>query len=458
MQNSHFPKDRQNLSLSNIAKHAAFAMGAIVIVSVLALLLFPNPFLNKIIKPRIIMAFSKACPAYSLRVGNINYSLFKNRLDLDSVALSKNDSTLSGNLGSLSVHGIGWLKFLWRGKPASTDFDGSAFDAYNILLNFKQSQYILRCNRIHASVADSELVFESVEFQPSCDDEQLFAESEFRKTRFHLVIPNAKLNGAAWLELLKGNKYHVRSAQIQDAFLDVLVNKDKPCAYDNAYPPLPNKMLASIKSPLLVDSLNIINGLLKYGERFEVRSKPALITIDNIRVNAEGIANYGSHDAAIVIRAQGKFLNAGEMKLLMEIPVDSPEFSYRYSGSLSGMDLRALNSFLETAEQIRIKRGIVQSAAFEIDVVSGHANGNVRAEYKDLAVAAIDKQTGSEKGISDRASTIIAKILKIRGSNVPGNSGSFKIGKANYTLLRGEFFFEFSWFSLRSGVKDIVGF
>jgi hypothetical protein len=458
MQNDQPSVDRRVLSLSKIASYAGIAIGVIVLVCVLVLLLFPNPFLNNIIKPRITKAFTKAYPAYTIHIADLNYSFFKNRLGVDSVTLSTVDGLLLGNISSFSADGIGWMHLLWRGKPTPNDFVSSIVDAQDIVLNFRQSHYVLYCKRLHVSVPDSEVVIETAELKPSDDDEQLFAESEFRKTRFHLVIPDARVIGVAWRELLTGNNYHARSAQIRDAFLDVLVNKDKPCAFDTAFPPLPNKILATIGRALDVDSLNIMNGGLKYGERFAVGANPALITVDSIRVVAEGIANHGNRGAAIVIRAQGKFNKAGNMKVLMTIPVESPVFSYKYSGSLSGMDLRAFNSFLETAEQIRIKDGMLQSASFEINVVSGNASGSVNAVYGGLTVAAINKETGSEKGISDRTSSIIAKIMKIRGSNLPDKSSSIKVGKANFTVKRGEFFFEFSWFALRSGVQDIVGF
>jgi hypothetical protein len=151
-------------------------------------------------------------------------------------------------------------------------------------------------------------------------------------------------------------------------------------------------------------------------------------------------------------------MKVGTMNVLMSIPVASRELSFHYSGSLSRMDLSVLNAFLETAEQTRIKGGILQAATFEIDVTSGRASGNVRAVYSDLALAAINRHTGSENGFSDRIASSVAKTFKIRGTNFPDKSGSLKIGEVKYTRKREEFFLEFTWFALRSGVRDVVGF
>jgi hypothetical protein len=458
MQNKHPPSDQRELSLLKLVSYASFAIGTIVIICLLVLLFFPDPFVNKIIKPRITRALSKAYPAYSISIGDMKYSVFKNLLRIDSVALSTANGTFLSNIGPFSVNGIGWMHLLWRGKPAPNDFANTVVDAQDIVLNYPQSHYDLRCEQLHVSVPDSEIVAEIVKFQPSSDDEQLFAGSKFRKTRFRLIVADTRVMGVAWLELLRGKNYHARSAQIQDAFLDVLVNKDKPYANDTTSPPTPNTLLASIQGTLRVDSLSIMNGRLKYGERFAVGAKPALITIDSIQVLAKGIANHGNHGAAIVIRAQGEFIKAGTMHLLMTIPVASREFSFKYSGSLGEMDLRAFNSFLETSEQIRIKAGILQSAAFEVNVDWGRASGYVRAIYRDLAVAAINKVTGSEKGLSDRTATLVAKTIKIRKTNMADKSDSIKIGEVKFTQMPDQPFFNFAWFALRSGIQDEVGF
>ena len=458
MKNRYSPTDQRKMSPLEIASYAGLAIGALGLVCILALLIFTDPLVNWFIKPRITKAFVEAYPTYSIRIGNMNYSVLKNRFGFDSVTLNAVDGTFSSNMGPFSVSGIDWIQLLWGGSLAPDDFTGTVVDAQDIVLNFPQSQYELRCRLLRVSGPDSEIVVDTLTFHPLSDDEQYFAGSEFRKTRFRLVVSHARVIGFAGLELLQGKMYRTHSAKIHDAFLDVLVNKDKPINEETSSPLMPNEILSSIKGILQVDSLSIMNGRLNYGERFGVGSKPALITIDSMQVVAKGIANHGDRGAALVIHAQGDFMKAGTMDVLMSIPSASPEFSFQYSGSLSRMDLSMLNSFLETSEQIRIKTGVLQEATFEINVVSGCASGNVRILYEDLIFAVINKYTGSDKGFSDGITSFIANTFKIRETNVPDKSGSLKIGEVNYTRKRDDSFFGFTWFALRSGVGDVVGF
>ena len=121
----------------------------------------------------------------------------------------------------------------------------------------------------------------------------------------------------------------------------------------------------------------------------------------------------------------------------------------------SALDLTRLNTFLEIAEQTRIKSGSAQEASFEIDVTAGQARGRVRALYQDLELAVLNKQTGSEKGLGNRFVSFLENV-KTRKANVPDALGSMNEGKVNYTRKPDDEFQQFVWFALRSGVLDLL--
>lgn len=442
-----------------VAVYAFLSLGTIVFAAaLLSLFFYTDPFINTFLKGRITKAFRDAYPAYSIRIGSMHYSIPENRLGFDSVALTAVDSTMSCTIAAYSVSGIGWLELLWARGLVPHGFTGTVLDAHDIVVKFPQDQYELSCGFFHVSVPDSEIMVEAVEFHPSGDDEVFFAESKFRRTRFRLSVPHAKLTGLACLELLQGNKYRTRAVLIRDVFLDVLINKDKPAARDTSRLLMPNEILASVKEAIQVDSLKITNWTLNYNERFRVGSKPALLTFDSVQVAVTGIANHGTPADTIRIHAQGEFVKSGKMDFRMSIPVAAPDFSLRYSGSVSRMDLYKLNAWLEPSDQMRIKSGVLQAATFDIHVSAGHARGNVKAIYRNLSLASLDRRTGSEEGIADILISFVANTFKIRGDNVPDESGSMKIGVVNYARKREDPFFGFVWFALRSGVGDVAGF
>jgi hypothetical protein len=434
--------------------YAGAALGALVLVCLLLLLSFRDPILNRFIKPRITGALADAYPAYAVRIGQMHYSILKDSFAFDSIAVHAVDSTLSGTMGPFSVSAISWMHLLWGGSLTPNDFAKAVVEAHDILVDFPQSQYELRCGLLRVSVPDSAFLCEALMLHPPGDDEQFFAGSTLRRTRFRLAVPNARVLGVAYLEVLQGKNSPPRFALIQDAFLDVLINKDKPSGKETPPPGASGDAFAWMN----IDSLSMVNGRLEYGERFAVGAKPALITFEGLQVSAGKIGTTEDSAQTVVVDAQGMFMKTGVMSVRMAIPTGSRASSFQYSGSLGRMHIRALNPFLETAEQIRIVEGVLESATFNISVTSGFASGSVRAVYRDLTLAAINAKTGSENGAADLFASFIANTFKLRGTNMPDKSGAITIGNVKYMRQRNDPFFRFLWFALRSGVGDVVGF
>ncbi len=450
--------DRKKLSRRQIAIFTSLAVGILLFLSVLIFLFFPQTYLNGFLKDRIIDAFTKSYPEYSLKIEGVNFNVLKNRIECDTIFITSTVSAFTFSINKFSLDGIGWIKLLRDKNFTINSLTKASLDAEGIVLNLRQAQNQISCSRLHLSVPDSEIAVDSVKIKPTITDEQFFAESKYRSARYILEFPKIRIKGLEYSGLLDGNGYRTRSIAISDAFIDVLVNMDKSFDKNSPSPLMPNNALASLKDTLSIDSLQLINSRLHYQERYAVGAKAALITFDKMHLLAEGIVNHTGRRDTIVIHAEGNFMNTSAMKMRMLIPLGSPEFSFSYSGSLNQMDVTDLNKFLVIAEHHRIESGILRSAAYDIHVNSGHASGYVRAEYTNLSVGILDKKTGRGNGILNEISSFIAKTFIIRGNNIPDKSGSMKIGVVKFTRLSDEPFIQFVWFALRSGVGNVVGF
>ena len=437
---------------------ALTAFGALVIVCITAFLFFADFFTNGYIKNRIVKTFTKACPAYSLRLSGVHYNIWKNRLGFDRIAINSNDSAFSCIIGKLSVGGISWLSILRHEDIASKGIAGSVAYVRGIALNFRQERYELICKRLRVSLPDSAISADHLEFHPLDNDAKFFSHSAFRRTRFRINLPQCTVIGADCLGLLQGKAYRARSVNLINPVFDILVNQDTPAGPDSQRPLMPCQALSSINKMTRVNVLNIINGRMDYNERYILGSPPAEVTFNSVDLAAEGLTNRAASGATATIRGQGTFMKTSRMKISMIVPVISPKIPLRYSGSLDGMELAKLNSFLETGERLRIKSGVLETASFDIAITAGHATGSLRAMYKDLTIAVLGKVSGSEKGASNRIASFMTNAVKIRGTNMPDKSGVMKIGLVKYEQKQFDTVLQLLWFSLRSGIGDVVGF
>jgi hypothetical protein len=454
MSNQRDVKHGRKLSLRRLSAYVGLCLGAVVLAVAVFIFLFSGAILNRYGKGKAERAFAEAHPGYALRIGELDYAVGANRLVAQSVILSATNSTLK--VGQISLTGVRWARLLWGTAALADVLADASLDATNLDVEFSQAHYRILCARLRASVPGSELIAEGTELRTLAGDEEFFAAHDFRTPRFHVVVPECRVLGLAYDELLQGKSYRARSVHFSSPSFESLLNRDKPVKPFVKSPLMVHEALAAIRQPLQVDSLSITNGHFEYCERLAVGADPAVLTFGAVSLFVEGIANRGEATAAIQLRGQGDLMNAGTMKVLMTIPITPADFSLHYSGSLSAMDLTRLDAFLDIAEHIRIKSGSAQEASFEIVVTGGQARGRVRAIYRDLEMAVLDKQNGTEKGFDNRVASFLMNELKFRNSNAPDAAGLMKEGVVNYTRRPGDEFQQFAWFALRTGVLDVI--
>jgi hypothetical protein len=395
---------------------------------------------------------------YSSRISDLHFNILENHIEFSSVALNSSDSTFSCNINKSSASGVNWLQLIRKGTLVPDAFISSVVDAKGVVLKLPKLEYELHCGRLHISLLDSEIVLNDMVAHPIQDGEDFFEESKFRRTRYGLVLPQVNISGMDCNGLLQRKIYNARFIQISNPSLDVLVNMYKPYQRVASKTPLTKHIIPSVKEILNIDSLSILNGRLKYAECYKKGSNPGFITFSDVNMLAKGLSNNNNQGDTLVIRSNAKFMGTTKTKMILSIPLTSPKFTLQYTGSMGNLELIKLNSFLEIAENYRIKSGKINSGSIMINVKDRRAKGYVRSDYQDFKLALIDEKTGSEKGIGNRLKSLYANIFKLNGSNKPDKAGILKLGNVNYLRKSDDTFIQFLWFSMRSGIGDIGGF
>jgi hypothetical protein len=287
-------KHSRRLSLRRLSAYVGASLGALVLAVAALILMFGGAILNGYGKGKIERAFAEAHPGYALRIGELDYSVGANRLVAQSVTLSATNSTLKA--GRISLTGVRWAQLLWRTNALDDVLAHASLEATNLDVEFPLSHYGIRCARLRASVPGSELSAEATELRTLVGDEEFFAANEFRTTRFHLVVPECRVLGLAYGELLQGKSYRARSVHFSRPSFDALVNRDKPRPPFVKSPLVVHEALAAIPQPLQVDSLTITNGDLKYCERVVAGADPGGLTFGAVIQKRINNATYGQSE------------------------------------------------------------------------------------------------------------------------------------------------------------------
>ncbi len=236
-------------------------------------LVFGGAILNRYGKEKAERAFAEAHPGSALRIGELDYAVGANRLVAQSVTLSATNTTLK--VGRISLTGVRWARLLWGTAALADVLAQASLEATNLDVEFPQAHYGIRCARLRASVPGSELIAEGTELRPLVGDEAFFAAHAFRTTRFHVVVPECRVSGLAYGELLQGKSYRARSVHLSRPSFEALVNRDKPVKPFVKSPLMVHEALAAIRQPLQVDSLSITNGHLTTASGWPSEPTPA---------------------------------------------------------------------------------------------------------------------------------------------------------------------------------------
>ena len=291
----------RRLSLRRLSTRVGLSLGALVLAVVVLTLVFGGALLNGFGKSKLEREFAQAFPGSTLRIGKLACSVAANRLVAQSVTLSATNLTLTA--GAVSLTGIRWAQLLWRKNALDDAILAASLEATNLDLHFPRAHYGIRCARLQASVPGAELIALGTELRPLVGDEEFFAAHIFRTTRFHLLVPECRVLGLAYGELLQGKSCRAGAVHFSRPSLDVLVNRDKPVDPFLERPLMVHEALTSIRQPLRIDSLSITNGNLTYCERMVAGADPGVLTFGAVSMSVQGIANRGDASTVILLRA-----------------------------------------------------------------------------------------------------------------------------------------------------------
>lgn len=414
-----------------------------------------NAGLNRFVRPRVERAFAARVSGGTLRLGALRYDFWRDRLRCAAV-----DVTLPGGAsvqtGAVSIQGVHWVRLL-GGKPSLWPLLRHAHaEVADLSARFAAGEYQAQCGQLRVSVPEAEIAAQAFTLQPTANDEAFFAADAFRRVRYRLTVASAAVRGAEFRSCLEGQAYRAAAIEMKSPVFDSFIDREKPRRPPTHQPPMPHDALAAIQKPFRIDRFTLVDGGIRIAGRRFAGATPGVLTFTALRVTADGIANAAAGGNAIGVVAQGNLMDAGAMTVRMNLPVAPATFAFHYAGELGAMDLTRLDEYLRGTGGFALKSGRTSGAAFDVDVADGHARGVLRGAYRDLQVTVLDRETGSEKGVTRRVATVLANELKVRRENPPETKDAGKDGRIDYARAPGDTFLQFTWLALRSGIMDLI--
>ncbi|MDE0560451.1 hypothetical protein OU792_10670 [Algoriphagus sp. NF] len=330
-----------------------------------------------------------------------------------------------------------------------------SFGDYEIFT--KDSMESIRVGKV---VFDGEnFEMDQVRYAPTMGRYAYLREKGFQTDAVDLNIDRLRIEGIDYSAYFVDGLIKARKFRGDDFRLDIFRDKRLPLP-ENVYKPMPQVLLSQAPVSVLLDTVVLENGRIRYQEFTEGSQLPGQIVFEEV---AAGIApaatstegsSYPLKELDLI--ATAKLMGEGEINLQSRLFFEDP-YPMDVTLQLGAMPLEKLNgilakaAFLNTREDAQVVMG---DWSFRLD--DEEAIGKMRFHYEDLKIDFLDSLT-LEKGKGKLALMSFLGNTLIKNNNPRKLFGNTVLSDIYFKRDTTKFVFSTWWKATLSGLKGSVG-
>jgi len=276
-------------------------------------------------------------------------------------------------------------------------------------------------------------------------------EKEFQVDLVEFRLDSLILSGIEANSNLYSNlDVRAQKLNVKGLFLEDFRNKNLSRPPDEVKP-LFQGLLGKVNFPLKLDTLELTDCTIMYGESVPGKNDSWQFNLDNLNgklVNITTITEYQSVFGHLVGNFTGKINNSGNVRIGLKVPYDQDAFDLEVE--LTSFPLPKINEILNPIMNGEIITGNLARLNIKIKADSIRSSNQFIFDYDDLKIELYQK--GGDK--KNRLTSTLVNIA-LNSSNLPGGK---RYLTANYTTQRNQYRgpFNLIWKSTKEGIMQIV--
>ncbi|MCD4732170.1 MAG: hypothetical protein K8R74_16305, partial [Bacteroidales bacterium] len=351
--------------------------------------------------------------------------------------------------------------------------DSSHFDFHekriakdiNIRLHDKElvtadSMYRIKINNITYYYSRDKIVIDSFEVIPMYERETFFEKAGFQTDRMQIKFVSAVAEGVDLLTIIESKKLQVSKLTLNK--FHMMDHRDKHYVRkENDFKKLPKQSLFSLPFVLNIDTVQVKNSFMLYGEYVDKSPEPGEIFFTNFNASVYNLSNISNPNIKhnnLHVALTTDIMNEARMNLELTIPLDDSPDAFWFSGNVERVDLRNFNSMTENLFGISIVRG---KGGVDIPLITAndiHSKGALNFEYKKLKLAMYNRSKAKlQRGLGSGLIDFMMNGVLIKSNN-PTFLGKPRTGDVYFERNDQRSFFNYLWKSTMSGLMTTLGF
>jgi len=260
-------------------------------------------------------------------------------------------------------------------------------------------------------------------------------------------------------DFFKTDHFHLGKLSLDEVDLRIVRNMKYPLK-PGIFKKMPQDILRSLNQKITIDTINITNSYLLYGEYSKKSDQPGMVYFDHFNINAYHLTN--NYSAVPDTTALRIVLNAkvmGEARLDAEINFSlfSPDNAFRIMTISKPLDMTKLNGLTQNILGIAIKSGKGHISTSSIYGDETTARGSVLFRYRKLKLQMYDtkKSQVSSRFFSPLFNFFVNDL--VLKSNNPKFARSPRKGIVYFERDTQRSIANYLWKSLLSGMLSTMG-
>ena len=313
--------------------------------------------------------------------------------------------------------------------------------------------YTLSTSGIRFDVQDSSLTIEQFKLIPKYSKEEFNRQIQYNTDLFSISADSIVLRGINADELTAGNAIHLNCIDIEKPDVEIYRDKRLPDA------PFKHKVLITgginkVTRKFVIDTVNIKNGKLAYGEMSEGADKPGKVFFNPFNLTACNITNDSvtiENKPHLEMDFSGNIMGKSYLNAHLTFFLQRNDEYFTVTGTLDPIAAAEFNQMVEGLMPVSITSGYVKQAKFDFKATDDVSDGELTLIYENLKVEVsklndTDKKSG---GLSAGANILI------NNDNLPEDN-KYTTGRIHFDRRKDKFIVNYLWNSVKTGIISIV--
>lgn len=226
------------------------------------------------------------------------------------------------------------------------------------------------------------------------------------------------------------------------------IYRDKLVDDDTSIKPLYSRSLRELSFDLIVDSVKINEGFLKYEEKVQEENSGA-IQFKNMMANISNLSNTYSEPKSTDVKIDAIFMDNTPLSVDCNFNVQNLQDQFTFKANIGSLNAEDMNRFTEPNLKVRLE-GVAEKTFFTIDGNDEKSSTDLKIQYSDFKVTVLQKD-GKKK---NKFLSAIVNIFVSKDSEEKDDK--FKQGSGEAIRDKTKSVFNQLWISVQSALSNAI--